>query len=68
MRLPAFLRRPEPAPVSPQMQALYTRAKELRWEVIFQRGVSPESRELDDVNAAIAELRLLEAQGGAAAV
>ncbi|MDH6130187.1 hypothetical protein [Kitasatospora sp. GP82] len=66
MRLPLFLRRPEAAPVSPRMQVLQDRARELHWEVVFQRGDSPQARELDEVNSQIAALRLDEGQEAAA--
>lgn len=49
------------------MQALYTRATELRWQVAFQRGPSPESSELDRVQALIVALRLEEEEAAAAA-
>jgi hypothetical protein len=48
------------------MQALYTRAKALRLEVVFQRGPSPEASELDRVNALIVALRLEEEEAAAA--
>jgi hypothetical protein len=67
MRLPSFLRRPEPAPVSPRMQALLDRARHLRWEVSVQSGPSFEYRELERVKAQIAALELDEAQQAAAA-
>ncbi|WP_327071944.1 hypothetical protein [Kitasatospora sp. NBC_01302] len=66
MRLPSFLRRPEAAPLSPQVQVLQDRARELRWEVVFQRGDSPQARELDEVSSQIAALQLDEAQEAAA--
>jgi hypothetical protein len=65
MRLPSFLRRPEPEPFSPEMQDLQDRARDLRWQVIFQRGPSPESAELDRVNALIVALRLEEEHAAA---
>jgi len=66
MRLLSFLRRPEPEPDSPEMQALQTRARDLRWQVIFQSGPSPEASELNRVNALIIALRLEEADAAVA--